>query len=123
MTVHSIRLPYTRPPLSLNDRGHWAKKARATRDVRRDVALVLRAARIPAVSRVSVQLVYVPRDNRRRDTDNLVATLKAVADAVVDVGVVPDDTPAYMSKPEPIIRPANPKDPHLRVVITEAGTP
>lgn len=118
MTARTVRLPYTKPPLSLNDRGHWSKKARVTKQVRRDVALALRAARIPPTARVTVQLEYVPRDNRRRDTDNLVATLKAVADAVVDAGIVPDDTPRYMAKPEPVIHPANPRDPHLRVVIT-----
>ena len=40
--------------------------------------LLVRAAKVPELGRVRVQLEYTPRDARRRDTDNLVATLKAV---------------------------------------------
>ena len=98
-----IALPYRTPPLSLNQRGHWAAKARATRDVRSRAAWLVRAARVAPLARVEVQLGYTPPDRRRRDTDNLVATLKAIADGVVDAGVVPDDTPEFMSKPEPVI--------------------
>ena len=45
------------------------------------------------------------RDNRRRDTDNLIATGKPIYDALVTYGLVPDDTPRWMGKPEPIIEP------------------
>lgn len=115
MTKWLVRLPYRVPPLTLNQRQHWAAKARATRRVRADTALVLRAARVPPCERIVVQLGYTPRDRRRRDTDNLVATLKAVADAVVDAGIVPDDTPEFMSKPEPVIDAPDGRDPHLWV--------
>lgn len=114
VTSWTVRLPYRTPPLSLNSRQHWAAKARVTRQVRQDVLVLLRAARVPACGRVVVQLGYTPRDRRRRDTDNLVATLKAVADGVVDAGVVPDDTPEFMGKPEPVITGPS-RDPHLWV--------
>ena len=113
-----IRLPYRTPPLSLNARQHWATKARATKRVRSDVCLILRSHRVPPAGRVEVQLGYTPRDRRRRDTDNLVATLKAVADAVVDAGIVPDDTPEFMAKPEPIITAPDARDPHLWLRVT-----
>lgn len=87
--------------------------------VRSDVRLLVRAARVPPVSRVRVQLEYTPRDGRRRDTDNLVATLKAVCDGVVDAGVVPDDTPEFMGKPEPVITAPDRVDPHLRLLLVE----
>lgn len=116
-----VRLPYRTPPLSLNARQHWGAKARATKAVRRDVTLVLRSQRVPAAARVEVQLGYTPRDRRRRDTDNLVATLKAIADAVVDAGIVPDDTPEFMAKPEPIITAPDARDPHLWLLITDIG--
>ena len=112
-----IRLPYQRPPLSMNDRKHWAAKARVTKAVRRDVGWLLRAARIPRQDHVTVQLGYTPRDARARDTDNLVATLKPICDAVVDVGIVPDDVPAWMAKPEPIIISPDRSNPHLWLVI------
>lgn len=105
-----LTLPYVTPPLNLNDRGHWAPRAKQVKAVRQDVALVARSAGLPrGLRRVSCQLRYRPRDNRRRDTDNLVATLKPLCDGLVDYGLVPDDTAAFMLKPEPVILDAIPR--------------
>ena len=125
----SIRLPYRTPPMSMNDRQHWRTKARQTANLRRDVMALAAAHRLPTgLDRVRVQLVYVPRDRRRRDTDNLVATLKPICDALAagtpkhpGWGLVADDTPEWMSKPEPVIAAPDPKDPHLRLFITDLG--
>ncbi|MCD2263658.1 hypothetical protein K3888_13210 [Dietzia aurantiaca] len=114
MRTVSMLLPYTKPPLSLNDRGHHMDRARVVADVRRSVFLIARSHNLPTgLEHVTVQLHYRPRDNRRRDTDNLTATLKPACDALAagtkkhpGYGLVPDDTPTYMAKPEPIIHPA-----------------
>jgi crossover junction endodeoxyribonuclease RusA len=113
----TIRLPWPTPPLSLNDRGHWAARHRRVREVRRVAAALVRAQHIPRLDRCEVTLHYVPRDGRTRDTDNLVATLKPIADGIVDAGVVKDDSPAFMAKPEPVIEEPDPRDPHLYVII------
>ena len=63
-----IDLPITKP-LSLNDREHWAVKAKRTREVREHVAHVARAAGIPQLNRPRVTLHYSPRDKRRREID------------------------------------------------------
>lgn len=115
---HIIRLPYTKPPLSLNDRKHWRAKAKITADIRRHVAEQSQA--IPACSASEVWLHYVPRDGRRRDADNLVPILKACCDGLVDAGVVPDDTPELMRKHMPLIDVANRADPHLYLVVKES---
>lgn len=67
----------------------------------------------PSSHYLTVQLYYQPETNRRRDTDNLVATLKPICDALAKgtrtspgLGLVPDDVPRFMGKPEPIIFPA-----------------
>jgi crossover junction endodeoxyribonuclease RusA len=108
--VHVIALPYERPPLNLNDGdgGGNPHAARAERKkVRADLGWVFKAARLGGPHRhIEVQLHYRPARNGRRDRDNLVATLKPLADALVDVEVVPDDTEQFMSKPMPIIEPA-----------------
>lgn len=114
MTTIEVRLPWTSPPLSLNDRGGWQSKAKKTAIIRRATHLLAAKHHLPhGVDHLTVQLHYRPRDNRRRDTDNLVATLKPICDALAagakkhpGYGVVPDDTPQWMSKPEPIIHPA-----------------
>ncbi|MGY2036596.1 hypothetical protein ACW9HF_15040 [Nocardia gipuzkoensis] len=113
-----VHLPWTAPPLSMNDVGitRNAKFARARRiaDARQTARILARQAQLPrGVTHVTVQLHYRPRNNIRRDTDNLVATLKPLCDGLAGgtakdpgYGMVPDDIPAYMAKPEPIIHPA-----------------
>lgn len=116
-----IRLPWTAVPLSLNDRGHWPARARRTRAVRDAAAVAALAAPGLAradLARCEVGLTYVPRDRRRRDADNLVATLKACCDGLVDAGVVADDTPDLMVKRMPVIA-APDGDPRLVLTIRE----
>lgn len=103
MSTWTVDLPWSRPPLSLNDRQNWRVKARNTADVRQQVAWAVRAAGVPSLPSCGVILTYAPRDARRRDADNLVATLKVACDAMVDAGVVPDDTPDLMRKEMPRI--------------------
>lgn len=108
----TIPLPWKKPPLSLNDRMHWRQKHRITRHMRTHIAWTLSAgankrAPLRKGQRLRVELHYQPRDNRRRDTDNMVASLKPICDGIVDAGIVEDDTPEYMIKPEPVIHPAN----------------
>ncbi len=126
MTV--IRLPWTKPPLSLNDRTHWAAKARTTREVRLQAAWA--CAGLPPADHITVELVYIPRAAGRRDSDNLVATLKPLCDGIVDAGIVPDDTPVHMTKVMPRIADPRPRDPRLELHVTygpppapPAGTP
>jgi hypothetical protein len=69
------------------------------------------AASIPQCRHLTVQLHYAPGDNQPRDADNLWPTLKAAADALAHNGrgigldLVPDDTPAHMTKVAPVIHP------------------
>lgn len=125
MTTWTIVLPYSKPPLSLNDRRVWQAKWRADQAVKTTVWLMLRPQHIPPLARCSVQLEYQPRDDRRRDTDNLLGTGKVIYDSVVQAGIVPDDTPQYMAKPEPRILPKGPafnaQGHRMRLVIEEIG--
>ena len=41
------------------------------------------------------------KNKARRDTDNLIGSLKSMYDGIVLAGVVPDDTPDEMARPEP----------------------
>lgn len=106
-TTWRIDLPITRP-LSLNDRAHWRKRAEDVRTVRWLACAAARRSQVPALRKVCIELHYVPRDKRRRDPLNLVATLKAVEDGIVDAGVIPDDTPDYSVPTMPVIDPADP---------------
>ncbi|GAA2772911.1 hypothetical protein [Saccharopolyspora taberi] len=100
-TTYRLDLPYQRPPLTANQRMHWARKAKITRAVRH--AAKVAARNIPALGRCTVRLVWTVTDRRRRDADNAVPTLKACADGLVDAGIVADDVPALMTKHMPEI--------------------
>lgn len=123
MTAWVLRLPYTRPPLTGNDRMHWRKKAAITADIRRTVRDRVALSQFTddpwpvEADHVVVELHYWPRDRRRRDADNLVPTLKVCADALVDALVVDDDTPAEMTKRMPVIHDPD-GDPRLELVVT-----
>lgn len=107
-TVTDIRidLPFLLPPLTANQRLHWAKKAEITRDVRATVATLARHHKIPRAERITVTLHYRPQQNRRRDRHNLYPTVKAAVDGLVDAGIVPDDDTEHVSTPEPVIHTA-----------------
>jgi crossover junction endodeoxyribonuclease RusA len=105
------------PPLSSNQRLHWARKAELTRTVRSATGYKCRA--LPVLERVRVDLVWVVNDKRRRDADNVTPTLKAMCDGLIDVGLVDDDTPIFMEKSMPRIEYRKGEAPHLELTITE----
>lgn len=97
-----LELPWTKPPMSMNDRMHWAQKAKLTKRIRAEAGILACRNRLPTgLAHVTVALVYRPRDRRRRDTDNLMPVLKALCDGLVDHGLVTDDTPQWMTKHMP----------------------
>ena len=114
-TSKIILLPWNKPLLNLNQKQHWAVKARNTKTVRDVTALLCRD--LAKADKIRVRLLYVPRDNRRRDTDNLVAMLKPICDGIVDAGVVPDDTPEFMEKWMPEIGDAERGNPRMELII------
>lgn len=121
-----IDLPWTAPPLSLNDRAasRGAILARAQRigEIRGEIATRGKAAKLPvAVDYATITLHYRPRDNRPRDSVNLAPTLKAVVDGLcppkvvktkrgwnvhAGCGFLRDDSTRWVSTPEPVIHPA-----------------
>lgn len=114
----TIRLPYTTPPLTSNQRLHWRSEYALKKALRQAVVLAVKAQEMPPCESIHCVLVYVPRDKRRRDSHNLVPTVKVAVDALVSAGVIPDDTPEYLSESMPIIAPPDRNDPHLRLEIT-----
>ena len=96
MKSFTIELPYL-PPVSFspNFRGHWSKRHRDGRVVKENVQYLLmeQFRPIPSFRRVELHYTIVVPDRRRRDYDNFVARGKPITDALVDAGVIPDDTP------------------------------
>lgn len=109
LPTYEIDLPWTAPPLNLNQRGHWQTRARKIREVRDAACILVKASplgRSGPLGKVRVTLNYIPRDRRVRDVENPVSTLKACCDGLVDAGLVRDDRPEFMEKSMPVIHEA-----------------
>lgn len=87
-------LPIRSPLVTDNDRlNRWVHASRI-KAIRKEVWARARHQRIPNLDRhCHVQLILVPSTNRRRDAENLNATLKPAVDGLQDAGVITDDTP------------------------------
>jgi len=118
--VWQLQLPWSKPPLNLNDRLNPIVKAKIVAEVRSTVGWLIRQAGIGPQPRVRVQLHYVPRDRRTRDSDNLWATAKPCIDALKDTGVVPDDHDGYVVRRMPRIHPPKPGGRGQLVFVIEA---
>lgn len=124
MSEYTLDLGYTSVPLSMNSRVHWTRSAAITKSIRCGAWALAEQAKLPTgCDHVTVCLHYRPRDNRRRDTDNLMPVLKASADGLVDAGLVADDTPQYMSKLMPVIHPAEKGQPGSLWLTITIGDP
>jgi crossover junction endodeoxyribonuclease RusA len=96
VTVYKVAFQYPSPPLTSNQRLHWRQKATLTAAIRTTTRFYARD--IPPLGKCSVGLTWYVTDKRRRDADNVVPTLKAMCDGLVDALVVVDDTPDLMTK-------------------------
>lgn len=104
--TYTLDLGYTSVPLSMNSRKHHMVRSRITKQIRTTAWALAKDAKLPTgCAHVTVGLHYRPRDNRRRDADNLMPVLKAACDGLVDAGLTADDTPQFMSKLMPVIHP------------------
>lgn len=125
MTVYRLDLP-AGEVLTANQRMHWAPKARLVKKLRTAAAWTARAAIPTGWQHVEVRMHYRPATNRRRDADNLAPTLKALCDGLVDAGLVPDDTPQYMTKYMPELHAHSKGEPAalwLEITTPEKDTP
>jgi Holliday junction resolvase RusA-like endonuclease len=91
----TLTLPLPSPVLSPNGRGHVMTKSSATKKYRKAAKLeaenALDGHTPPRWKRAQAQAVFYFRVDRRRDRDNLAASLKAAWDGIADAGVVEND--------------------------------
>lgn len=94
------------PLMSMNARGHWRQRHRLTKAWRFATwaAAVQTLGPSPADRwrPPSIVAVVLPVSRgARRDPHNYFATVKPIVDGLVDAGVWPDDTPAFVRTVEP----------------------
>lgn len=89
----TLTLPW--PPSSLSpngQHGHWAVRAKAKKAYRTACYIAILEQRVarPVGDRFDVLLQFVPPDARRRDRDNLVASLKSGLDGLAEAWGIDD---------------------------------
>jgi crossover junction endodeoxyribonuclease RusA len=87
MPALSVTLPWPSKDLSPNARLHWARKAKAVKQARAGAHFLIleargHARRIGEAAKLS--MTFCPPDKRRRDRDNLIASMKAATDGIAD---------------------------------------
>lgn len=111
-----IRFPPPARPLNMNDRKHWAAKAKLT-------AAWREAAYVAAIKNILyrnqpfsvVQLVIPVRSLKvRRDPSNWYPTVKACVDGLVDAGVFADDSSKHLATVEPEFKQGGYVEVHIR---------
>lgn len=90
--------------LTANQRPHWRERHRKTRYLRGVAGDMARARRVPAMRRAQITAWVSWPNRRRRDVHNLMPTLKALVDGLVDAGALPDDSDAHLVGPDPRTR-------------------
>jgi crossover junction endodeoxyribonuclease RusA len=90
-----IDLPWPPKELHPNARVHWAKKAKAAKRARNDAAWFalssgVRTHDFAGQDSLNVALMFLPPDNRHRDTDGMISSVKSYLDGIADVVGVDD---------------------------------
>ena len=104
----TLSLPWPPASLSPNARVHWALKARAVKGYRQDAFVTARAYRAGSPDwralspPVALLVAFYAPDRRPRDTDNLIASLKAGIDGIVQSGLLVSDDTEALRWEEPI---------------------
>ena len=123
MNTLTITLPLPPKHLSPNARPHWRAKAKATKAYR--ITAGLTAAGIltgqhdprPMWKSATVQVRAFYRDARRRDKDNILASLKAAFDGLKDAGLIEDDSGLTHL---PMVLAVDKARPRVELVVTRA---
>jgi len=88
-----IVLPWPSAALSPNARGHWGKKAAATKKARSYAharALEAGGRALRGSEKLSAMITFVPPSKRPMDTDNMIASCKSSFDGIADAIHVDD---------------------------------
>src|SRR3990167_2941520 len=129
MTAQSIILSLPWPPDELHPnkavRLHWSVKAKARRMYREQVGWLAKEAQIEQLKSstlkppVIAQTTFFVPNRRRRDVDNLMASLKAAWDGIVDAGLMKYDNSNLLHHETPIVQYRPGAKFEVQIILTE----
>ncbi len=99
--VYTLTIPAPAEWINLNQRMHWAMKAKLTKAWRLSASLNARQANLPKdLGKVHVLVVVTKPTRRAFDVHNLLPSFKAIIDGLVDYGLVEDDSTKFLTGPD-----------------------
>ncbi len=117
----TLSLPLPPRELSPNARPHYMAKARAKKKYRRFAWATAVGANGGTGDRwptATCQATFYVRDRRRRDRDNLLASLKAAFDGLTDARIIEDDAGLIHL---PVQIDVDRENPRVELLVTRAG--
>lgn len=87
--MHFIKIDWPSQGSSMNSRGHWRQRAAIQKAMKHEAAILCRhLAPCTVAGDLPVKIIFMPPDNRRRDADNLLSSIKTALDAIAkQIGV------------------------------------
>ena len=123
MDSYTIVLPIPHKHLSPNARPHWRAKAKAVKGYRQGACFETHTAiecRVgdhpPNWGSASVLVRAYFKDKRKRDKDNIQASLKAAFDGLADAGLIDNDSGLTHLPMEVLV---DKKNPRIELVVTK----
>jgi len=97
MRIELDHLPHS--DLNPNKRLHYMKVYQAKRDAKDEAMILALAQGRPEkpYQKAHITITWVAKDKRRRDVDNMFASMKSYIDGLVDVGLLADDSASHVS--------------------------
>lgn len=121
MGAWTITIPAPCKFINLNSRMHWAPKAEMTRAWRTAAHVAASKAKLPkGLQRVHIVVHIIKPTSREYDAHNLLPTMKAAVDGLVDYGLIPDDTNNHLIGPD--MRPGGKGPVGVTITITEEAS-
>lgn len=91
--MNSILLSWPDRAAHPNARGHWSKRAKANKTMRRAAYYMAKGAGLTASGdAVHVKMTFFPPNRQRRDLDGCISSAKAYLDGIADALGVDDST-------------------------------
>lgn len=112
MNSITIVLPLPDKCLSPNARVHWAKKARVVKSYRQSAHVATLKAtecRVMDWQKAKYTARFYFPNNRRRDADNAIASIKSALDGVADADLVVNDSGLWPESPQFHVDKENPR--------------
>jgi crossover junction endodeoxyribonuclease RusA len=76
---------------------HFQKRAKAVRECRERFGWLVAEQKMPKLQKVKISIVPLAKDKRGiQDVGACLPAAKAAVDAIVDMGVIPDDDPKHV---------------------------